>query len=129
MATRKATTAAFRFGLGATPQEAKAIAADPRGWVLAMLADKGRTAIDDASLRPSHVVFAEAQDAARDQRQARKSAARAAGEPGGMSDSAGRAAALRVAAVAAYPPAPIRPALFSAALRNAFAASKQAARV
>lgn len=72
MSTREAATALRRFGLGARPGDIKAIAGDPRGFVLQQCgkADAGR--LDDPDLDPSHVVFAEAQRLQQQQRAAKE---------------------------------------------------------
>lgn len=61
---RDAATAVRRFGLGPKPGDIARIAADPRGYVLAALADPAAARISDgAELRPSPKVFAELEEA------------------------------------------------------------------
>jgi uncharacterized protein (DUF1800 family) len=94
MSVREAVTALRRFGLGARPGELKRIASDPRGFILQSLTDPGRARIDDPALEPSHVVFAAAMEAQRQQRLARANA-----QDGGavMQDGAGENAAAKAA--------------------------------
>ncbi len=63
MPPHSTTIALRRLGLGPKPGDVKRIAADPRGFVLASLADPKRALIDDPDLEPSHVVLAEARAA------------------------------------------------------------------
>ena len=74
MSARDAVTALRRFGLGARPGEVKRIGGDPRGYVLQSLSEPGRARIDDPALEPSHVTFAAAMAAQRQQRLARAAA-------------------------------------------------------
>lgn len=80
MSTRDAPIALRRLGLGARPGEMKRIANDPRGFVLAQLMKPAAALLADPDLEPSHVVFAEAQRAQRQQK-AVKDAVKAAIEP------------------------------------------------
>ncbi|HRD74413.1 MAG TPA: DUF1800 family protein [Hyphomicrobiaceae bacterium] len=57
MAKQDTATALRRFGLGARPGDHARIAADPRGYVLAALADRQAALLDDPDLDPSHVIF------------------------------------------------------------------------
>jgi len=63
-----------RFGLGPKPGDVKRTAADPRGFVLASLADPARAALVDEGLEPSHVTF-EAMRIAQQQQKLAKDAA------------------------------------------------------
>lgn len=67
-----------RFGLGARPGELTAIAADPRGAVLAQLKD-ARAAMVEADLPPAHVAFAELRAARQEQKEGKASAVAAKG--------------------------------------------------
>ena len=80
MTPSDAVTALRRLGLGARPGDIKRVAADPRGYVFAQLADAGRALLNDPDLEPSHVVFADAQRAQIEQRAA-KEASKAAQVP------------------------------------------------
>jgi uncharacterized protein (DUF1800 family) len=86
MTSRDAAIAMRRFGLGPKPGDLKRIAADPRGYVLASLADRKAGLLVRPGLQPSHVVYAAAQEA-----QAAKGLARDARPPasGGGGDQAG----------------------------------------
>lgn len=64
-------TALRRFGLGARPGELAQIAGDPLGFVVQTLSDPKAALIDDPALAPSHVTFAAAMRAQRQQRLAR----------------------------------------------------------
>ena len=71
MPQHDAVTALRRFGLGPKPGDMKKIAGDPRGFLVASLADKTAANIDDNPLLdPSYVVYAEAQEAQMAQRMA-----------------------------------------------------------
>ena len=74
MSTRDAATALRRFGLGARTGETKRIAGDPRGFVLQSLAQADSAPLADAALEPSHVTFAAAMQAQRQQKLARAAA-------------------------------------------------------
>ena len=63
MSTREAVVAVRRFGLGARPGELDRLGGDARGFLLASLARKDAALIRDPGLEPSHVVFANAQQA------------------------------------------------------------------
>ncbi|MEQ1612407.1 MAG: DUF1800 domain-containing protein, partial [Hyphomicrobiaceae bacterium] len=71
MPQHDAVTALRRFGLGPKPGDMLKIANDPRGFLLAGLADKASARLDKPELQPSHAVFAEAQEAQMAQRLAR----------------------------------------------------------
>lgn len=75
MSPRDAATAVRRFGLGPKPGDVKRIAADPRGFVLAQLADAHAARLDDPMLAAAHVVFEEMREAQREQKAAREAAA------------------------------------------------------
>jgi uncharacterized protein (DUF1800 family) len=62
MPTLDPIVALRRFGLGARSGEMRRIAGDPRGFVLAALADKSKALLNHPDLDPSHIVFANAQD-------------------------------------------------------------------
>ncbi len=84
MPQHDAVTALRRFGLGPKPGDMLKIANDPRGFLLAGLADKASARLDKPELQPSHAVFAEAQEAQMAQRLARALAnevAKDAGSP------------------------------------------------
>ncbi len=84
MPQHDAVTALRRFGLGPKPGDMKKIAGDPRGYLLASLSDKTAAKIDNPQLEPSHVVYAEAQEAQLAQRLAQalvKEATKANGSP------------------------------------------------
>ncbi len=68
MSTREAAVALRRFGLGARPGDVRRIAADPRGYVAAQLANPSAARLDDPDLEPSHLVFAESQRAQKEMR-------------------------------------------------------------
>ena len=71
MPQHDAVTALRRFGLGPKPGDMKKIAGDPRGFLVASLADKTAANIDNNPLLdPSYVVYAEAQEAQMAQRMA-----------------------------------------------------------
>ncbi len=70
MPPHDAVTAVRRFGLGPKPGDLARIGADPRGYVLAGLADKSKALISGPDLEPSHVVFAAVQEAQLMQRMA-----------------------------------------------------------
>ena len=57
-----------RFGLGGRAGDARRIASDPSGYVAAALADPSKALLNHPDLDPSHVVFANAQDAQLSQR-------------------------------------------------------------
>lgn len=61
-------TALRRFGLGGRPGDIRRIASDPRGFVVAALADASKALLNHPDLDPSHVVFANAQDVRLSQR-------------------------------------------------------------
>lgn len=71
MSQHDVVTAVRRFGLGPKPGDLSRIAADPRGFVAAQLANRNGALLDGADLQPSHVVFAEAQEAQMAQRLAK----------------------------------------------------------
>jgi len=71
MSSRDALTAVRRFGLGAKPGDLKRISGDPRGYLLAALAEPGAALMTHPDLQASHVVFAAAQEAQRAQRLAK----------------------------------------------------------
>ena len=56
-------TALRRFGLGPKPGDMQKIGNDPRGFLLASIADKTAARIDNPELDPSYVVYAQAQEA------------------------------------------------------------------
>lgn len=74
MSTRDAVVAMRRLGLGPRPGDLKRIAADPRGFVAAQLANPAAARLDDPDLEPSHIVFTEAQRVQMQQRAAREAA-------------------------------------------------------
>ena len=114
MSARDAVTALRRFGLGARPGEVARIAGDPRGFLLQGLTDGARVRIDDPSLEPSHVVFAAAMEAQRQQRQQRlaqasaKDTAKDGGNDNGatMKDSPADGSAMQSAPPPAVPATP-----------------------
>ncbi|MCB1509668.1 MAG: DUF1800 domain-containing protein [Hyphomicrobiaceae bacterium] len=59
MAVSLSQVALRRFGLGPRPGDDRRVGADPRGYVLAALADRRAALIDDAELRPSWSVVSE----------------------------------------------------------------------
>jgi uncharacterized protein (DUF1800 family) len=61
-------TALRRFGLGGRQGDVRRIASDPRGFVLAALADPSKALLNHPELDPSHVVFANVQDVQLSQR-------------------------------------------------------------
>jgi uncharacterized protein (DUF1800 family) len=67
-----AVVALRRFGLGARPQDLRAIAGDPRGYVAAGLTHSAAVLLDDLDLDPSHITFANARLADLQRRQARE---------------------------------------------------------
>lgn len=71
MSHREASIALRRFGLGPRQGDLARIAADPRGYVLAALADKRGAIIEDAELEPSHFWFLALRTAQREQNAAR----------------------------------------------------------
>ena len=81
MSTRDAATALRRLGLGARPGEMARIAADPRGFVAAQLADPAAATIKTGDLEPSFVVLAEDQRAQEAQRLVREATAKAGRPP------------------------------------------------
>ena len=103
MSARDAVTALRRFGLGARPGEVARIAGDPRGFLLQGLTDAGRVRIDDPTLEPSHVVFAAAMEAQRQQRLAQASAKDTGAA---MKDSPGDGSAMPPAPPAGVPASP-----------------------
>lgn len=100
MHAKDAATAVRRFGLGPKPGEVKRIASDPRAFVLAQLSDPKAALLDDSLLDPSHIVFAEAREAQRNQKAAREAAAAA------KQDGAGSAAGAKPTVTDAKPTAP-----------------------
>jgi uncharacterized protein (DUF1800 family) len=68
MAKADAVTAMRRFGLGGRQGDVRRIASDPRGFVLAALADPSKALLNHPDLDPSYVVFANAQDVQLSQR-------------------------------------------------------------
>ncbi len=68
MPQHDAVTALRRFGLGPKPGDMKKIAGDPRGFLLASLADPAGARLESPQLTPSYVVYAEAQEAQMAQR-------------------------------------------------------------
>lgn len=81
MSTRDAATAHRRFGLGARPGDMARAAGDPRGFVLAQLADAAGARLERAGLEPSWVVFAEAQRAQENVRRNREVTEKAGRSP------------------------------------------------
>ncbi len=75
MTSRDASLATRRFGLGPRQGDLRRIAGDPRGYVLAALADPSAARITDPQLRPSHDTLSELRDARKDRRLARKAVA------------------------------------------------------
>ena len=67
MSTRDAATALRRFGLGARPGEIARIAGDPRGFVLASLANGDAASFVDPDLDPSQVTLTATQVAGQQQ--------------------------------------------------------------
>ena len=90
MSTRDDVTALRRFGLGVRPGDLKQAGGDPRGSVLAQLADSRAALLDDPDLEPSHVVFAEAQRAQAQQR-AQREMQKAAGAAPALPPAQGQA--------------------------------------
>jgi uncharacterized protein (DUF1800 family) len=68
MPQHDSVTALRRFGLGPRPGDTVKVAGDPRGFLLASIADKTAARLDDPDLDPSHVVYALAQEAQMAQR-------------------------------------------------------------
>jgi len=66
MSQSLAIVAARRFGLGWSREGLAQIAGDPRGWLLAGLADPRAALIESSTLVPGHVVFHDAQLAFRE---------------------------------------------------------------
>jgi uncharacterized protein (DUF1800 family) len=85
MPQHDAVTALRRFGLGPKPGDMKKIAGDPRGFLLGSLADKAAAMIDNPLLDPSHVVYAEAQEAQMAQKLAQALAKETAKTDGALS--------------------------------------------
>lgn len=71
MPQHDAVTALRRFGLGPKPGDMLKVANDPRGFLLAGLADKAAARLDKPELQSSAAVFAEAQEAQMAQRLAK----------------------------------------------------------
>jgi uncharacterized protein (DUF1800 family) len=88
MSPRDAATAVRRFGLGPKPGDVKRIAADPRGYVLAQLADAKAARLDDPMLAAAHVVFEEMREAQRERKAARETAAAPGGKAGATATDA-----------------------------------------
>ena len=86
-----------RFGLGPRPGDTKAIAGDPRGFVLASLADPARALLVDQTLEPSHVTFEATRTAQKQQKMAKDAAKDAA-------QATPEAAPMASADLAAQPP-------------------------
>jgi uncharacterized protein (DUF1800 family) len=68
MSNTDPVTALRRFGLGGRSGDVRRIASDPRGYVLAALAEPGKALLNHPDLDPSYVVFANAQDVQLSQR-------------------------------------------------------------
>ena len=62
MANADPVIALRRFGLGSRQGDVRRIASDPRGYVVAALADPSKALLNHPDLEPSYVVFATAQD-------------------------------------------------------------------
>jgi uncharacterized protein (DUF1800 family) len=70
--TAEPAIAANRFGLGARPGELAGIGSDARGWLEKQLAG-APPKLNDAGLRPSHEILAEAMELRRERREGRAS--------------------------------------------------------
>ena len=81
MPQHDAVTAFRRFGLGPRAGDLQRIAADPRGYVQACLADRNAAHLEKEGLEPSHVVFAQVQEALAAQRLAKALMSEAAKQP------------------------------------------------
>ena len=71
MSTHDAATALRRFGLGARPGEIARIAGDPRGFVVASIAQPNAAILNDPGLEPSNVTLTSTQIAGQQQKLAR----------------------------------------------------------
>jgi uncharacterized protein (DUF1800 family) len=99
-------TAFRRFGLGPRAGDLQRIAANPRGYVQACLADRNAARLEKEGLDPSHVVFAQVQEALAAQRLAKALMSEAAKQPPAPGKASPPAAAMAPALKPGLPAPP-----------------------